>query len=1009
MPIEKKLSVITGDNLKIKGKISVAVAKGLKEEKIMLDLIIIDCIKDFLPLLGRNWLDVLYDGWRNFFLNVVKEEENAKIDLYRENVIQELRRNFPGIFDRSLEEPMEGFEAEIYLLDNARPIFYKAYDVPFKLREKVCKELDRLENENIIKPIKFSEWASPMVIVPKANGDIRLCTDCKVTINKVISTEHYPLPNINDMLSQLGEYEWYAKCDLTGAYQQLKVAENSKQFLTINTIKGLYQFQRLPFGVSSAASTFQRVMDTILMGFKGVQCFLDDILIGAKNLEELKRKLFSVFERLQKHKVKVNFDKCEFFVDKVKYLGHEVSIEGIRPCQEKVKAIMQLPSPQNVTQLKSFIGMLNYYSKFVPQLAGKLRIFYNLLMKGVEYEWTTECMKTFESCKKLLLENNLLHHYDATKPIVILCDACNYGVGAVLCNVVEGEEKPVFFISSTLSKAEQNYPNLHREALVMVFAATKFHKYIYGHKVTFVTDNRPLATIFNLQKGMPALAAGRLQKYAFILSTYDFEVKYRKGAINYEADALSRLPIQGETGINSGEEESNIIKKIVEEFPLDFDKLGKETQKDELLNELYRNIKFGWGKNNILPEMKYYFANNHGLSIFGDCIMYLNRVIVPEKFRKEILKVLHEGHMGIVRMKHLARRYVYWRKIDDDIEKTVKLCDICNQEQNARPKTYHAWPTTTFPFERVHLDLFYFGGKTFLVFVDDYSKWIEVKHLRKGNSWYLINALNSIFSVFGLAKTFVSDNGPPFGSYAFLEFCSQNGINVMKSPPYRPESNGLAERGVQTIKHALKKFSTDPRTKNKSILELIELILKHYRSSHCTSIKSTPSEMIFSYKPRILMDKFKPNFEKHENQTVVPLENKENYTKNYSKKKNNFKELFYKINEVVWYKLNENKWVIAQIVKINSNYTYYIKYQNMIRLTHKDNIRKKLEKKNDYILRDTVEPNEFKTSNFRTKRLRSNTDDQLIENSFCKKPRYFSPRKSKRTTRKPDWLTYTNF
>ena len=430
--------------------------------------------------MGRNWLDVLYDGWRNFFVNMVFEKEETCKDIsFSEKVIQEIKMKFPGIFDRSLEEPMEGFEAEIHLRDDARPIFFKAYDVPFKLREKVGTELDRLEKENIIKPIKFSEWASPMVIVPKTNGDIRICTDCKVTINKVISTEHYPLPNINDMLSQLGGYEWYAKCDLTGAYQQLRVAEKSKQFLTINTIKGLYQYQRLPFGVSSAASTFQRVMDTILMGFKGVQCFLDDILVGGKTLEELRMKLLQVFERLQKHKIKVNFEKCEFFVNQVKYLGHEVSVEGIRPCKDKVKAILQLPTPQNVTQLKSFLGMLNYYSKFVPQIAGKLRIFYDLLMKGVDYKWSKECGKTFEICKKLLLENNLLHHYDASKPIVILCDACSYGVGAVLCNFVDGEEKPVFFVSSTLSRAEQNYPNLHREALAMVFAATKFHKYIY--------------------------------------------------------------------------------------------------------------------------------------------------------------------------------------------------------------------------------------------------------------------------------------------------------------------------------------------------------------------------------------------------------------------------------------------------------------------------------------------------------------------------------------------------
>ena len=523
-----------------------------------------------------------------------------------------------------------------------------------------------------------------------------------------------------------------------------------------------------------------------------------------------------------------------------------------------------------------------------------------------------------------------------------------------------------------------------------------------------MTDNRPLATIFNLQKGMPALAAGRLQKYAFILSTYNFDVKYRKGSINYEADALSRLPIQEGTKIDSEEEESMIINQIYEKLPLDFHKLGVETQKDDLLKELYKNIKFGWGKNNISSEMKYYFSNNLCLSIVGKCVLYGNRIIVPKKFRKEILGVLHEGHIGVVRMKHLARKYVYWRKIDNDIEETVKSCNICNQEQNAKPKSYHNWPTTTFPFERVHLDLFYFAGKTFLIFVDNYSKWIEVKHLVQGNANGLIKALENIFSMFGCVKTFVSDNGPPFGSHLFLEFCGQYGIVVMKSPPYRPESNGLAERAVQTIKHALKKFSSDSRFKEKNIFELVELVLTVYRSSYCTSIQKTPAEMIFSFKPRILMDKFKPDLEFSKTIYGVPkrINKNDNKQEENKQKQCNLKEVVYEINELVWFKFNDNNWLVAQVVKRNSKFTYYIKYKHMIKLSHVDNIRKRIIPKNYYIASDTHSSNE-NLKCYRSKRLRSNSDEPLSLGSVPKKQRIFSPRKSNRIRKKPDWLNYT--
>lgn len=368
-------------------------------------------------------------------------------------------------------------------------------------------ELDRLVRENIIKPVKRSDWASPIVVVPKSDGNIRLCVDCKVTINKVINTEHYPLPNISDIFANLSGYRYYAKIDLSGAYMQVRVSEDSRKYLTINTHKGLFEYLRLPFGISSAASTFQRIMDEILMDLEGIECYLDDILIGSDTIEGLRQKVFEVFDRLKRFKVKVNLDKCEFLVEKVAYLGHEISERGLSPSEEKVRAIVKVPTPKDVTQLKSYLGMVNYYSKFVPNLSIRLAPLYELIRKNVRFRWTKECERVFQESKRMLLDNRVLQLYDPKLPIVVICDSSAVGVGAVLCHKIGEVERPVFYVSSTLSNAEKNYPNLHREALAIVFALTKFSKYIFGQKITVVTDNKPLVTIFNQKKGIPPLAA----------------------------------------------------------------------------------------------------------------------------------------------------------------------------------------------------------------------------------------------------------------------------------------------------------------------------------------------------------------------------------------------------------------------------------------------------------------------------------------------------------------------
>lgn len=368
---EIQLVVMTGEKLVIMGALKVDVQK-LNDEKVhSLDVVVVKRKnnKSFVSLLGRNWLDVLYPGWRDRFVNAISGSENRELDREREVLLSQIRSRYDEIITRSLDEPIDGFMAEIYLRDDARPVFYRANEVPYALKERVSDELDRLVRENIIKPVKRSDWASPIVVVPKSDGNIRLCVDCKVTINKVINTEHYPLPNISDIFANLSGYRYYAKIDLSGAYMQVRVSEDSRKYLIINTHKGLFEYLRLPFGISSAASTFQRIMDEILMDLEGIECYLDDILIGSDTIEGLRQKVFEVFDRLKRFKVKVNLDKCEFLVEKVAYLGHEISERGLSPSEEKVRAIVKVPTPKDVTQLKSYLGMVNYYSKFVPNLS----------------------------------------------------------------------------------------------------------------------------------------------------------------------------------------------------------------------------------------------------------------------------------------------------------------------------------------------------------------------------------------------------------------------------------------------------------------------------------------------------------------------------------------------------------------------------------------------------------------------------------------------------------------
>ena len=327
--------------------------------------------------------------------------------------------------------------------------------------------------------------------IVKADDSVRVCGDYKVTVNQSLDVDQYPLPKPEDLFATVANGRVFTKLDLSQAYQQMLLDEESRQYVTINTHLGLYQYTRLPFGVASAPAMFQKAMDMVLQGLPGVICYIDDILVSGTSEEQLSR-LEEVLKRLKNYGLRVKKNKCAFLRESVEYLGHKVDASGLHPLSGKVEAIVQAPEPQNVQQLRSFLGLLNYYGKFIKNLATLLHPLNKLLQQDVKWYWSTNCEIAFKQAKQELVASKVLAHYDINLPIKLAADASSYGVGAVISHVYpvpDGTERPIAFASRTLTTAEQNYAQLEKEALGLVFGVKRFHPYLFGRTFTLVTDH----------------------------------------------------------------------------------------------------------------------------------------------------------------------------------------------------------------------------------------------------------------------------------------------------------------------------------------------------------------------------------------------------------------------------------------------------------------------------------------------------------------------------------------
>ena len=420
---------------------------------------------------------------------------------------------------------------------DAKPIKQRPRRVPLSQREIESQEVDKMLEEGVIEP-SDSPWASPVVLVTKKDGSIRFCCDFR-KINALTRKDAYPLPRIDDSLDALSGSRWFCTLDLKSGYWQCKMAENDKPKTAFTTGRGLFQWKVMPFGLVNAGATFERLMERVLSGLHWKKClvYLDDVIVFGTTFENTLQNLTVVLQRFREANLKLKAKKCTFFKKSVQYLGHIVSEEGISCDPEKIKAVKEWTDPRNKNEVQSFLGLASYYRKFIHNFSSIAAPLYDLTKKNAKFAWTERCSEAFQKLKSSLTSAAVLAYPSDDGRYILDTDASLFGIGAVLSQEQNGEERVIAYASKSLSKTQRRYCTTYRELLAVVKFVKHFHHYLWGRKFLIRTDHASLVWLKNFQA-----TEGMISRWTSILDTYDYELQHRRGSSHGNADGLSRIP-----------------------------------------------------------------------------------------------------------------------------------------------------------------------------------------------------------------------------------------------------------------------------------------------------------------------------------------------------------------------------------------------------------------------------------------------------------------------------------
>ncbi|XP_043224352.1 uncharacterized protein K02A2.6-like isoform X1 [Amphibalanus amphitrite] len=634
-------------------------------------------------LLGRDWLQVIRLDWQS--LCMIGSEECLPGDA--QSLLHSLKKmelEFPDVFSPGLGcyKPRK---VSLQVDPSAPAKFYKHRPPPLALKKDIEDELDRQVQLGILRPVPTSEWAAPVVPVKKSDGSIRLCGSYDLTVNTATSLESYPLPRTEELFAVLSGGRYFTKIDLREAYLQLELDSQSQMYTTINTHKGLFCVTRLAFGIKSAVAIFQREMETLLAGVPHTAVFLDDLCVTGKTPAEHLSNVREVLQRLSDAGLKINVRKTTWLAREVCYLGHRISSAGIQPSDDKVSAVMSAPEPKNLPELRAYLGLLQYYSRFLPRLSTVAAPLYNLGKKDAPWVWGPSQQSSFQETKRLLCSAPVLCHYQQSLPLVLTTDASPEGVAAVLSHpdARSGADRPIAYASRRLSAAERNYSQLDKEALGVVFGIVKFHQYLYGRRFVVKTDHKPLLGLLSPHKSLPQVVSPRMVRWKLTLTGYDFDLKYVPGKEISNADGLSRLPAP--FCPPDPPPPAEVVQMLdAAESLVSVAQLQAATRRDPAVSAAYIFTRDGWPEVCPRDELSFFFNHRHELSIENGCLLWGLRVVVPTQLRSRVLSLLHSGHPGMTAMKQLARSVVWWPGLDGQIEDRVRACQACQADKGIR-------------------------------------------------------------------------------------------------------------------------------------------------------------------------------------------------------------------------------------------------------------------------------------------------------------------------------------
>ena len=784
-------------------------------------------------------------------------------------------------------------------------------DLPFKQRhrrispmmiDEIRKHLEQLLSAGIIRKSK-SPWASNVVLVRKKSGKLRMCVDYRMLNNRSVK-DSYALPRIQEVFDVLQGSKYFSTIDQKSGYHQVEIEENHKErtAFTVGPL-GFYEYNKMPFGLSNSPATYQRLMEECLGDYNMKICviYLDDLIIFSSTFEEHLQNLDKVLTRLKECNLKLSPEKCFFIQEKVHFLGHVVSKEGIETDPEKIDKIKNWPRPNNSDELRSYLAFCGYYRRFVKDFSKLTRPLSELLpptsrknSKKVtkEWHWTEVEEEVFNKLKDILSSPPILAFPDFKLPFELHTDASTKALGAILYQIQDGKKRVISYGSRALTKSEKNYSAFKLEFLALKWAVTeKFSDYLALKHFSVLTDNNPLTYVLTSAK---LDATG--QRWASALGEYDFDITYRAGINNADADGMSRYPY--ERLVKDEEDmiqvEDNVVKVIcssivfppyIETLPaasinivevtedpgtpmaqIEMREIRRRQRQDNTIETWRRAVidktlpRKNWNRDDILMRRNFRnFRMRRGILYRHLEEENLDQLVIPECYRLEILTNLHDnvGHPGRERTLALLRERFYWPRMSIDVENHVLKCGRClRRKTNVHSRAPLVNITTTYPLEMVCMDYLTLepakGISNVLVITDHFTKFAMAIPTKNQTAKTTAEAFYNNFIVhYGIPTSIHSDQGANFQSEIMRELCMITNMKKTRTTIYHAMGNGITERFNRTLLNMLGTLETSQKTDWK---KHIPSLVYAYNSTPHESTKISPYELMFGRKAKLPID-----------------------------------------------------------------------------------------------------------------------------------------------------------